>query len=118
MPDAALQRRIDTLLGKLAERARACPGIAPVSTAAEFHALARETCGPGASTTALADALETLWRHPEEATTWANRVLLRSGLSTRPLSADAAQDWRRVLSAHLLGRDQPSPRAADRAATG
>jgi hypothetical protein len=115
MSTQALHQRIQELLDQLERRARKCPGMAPVEAAAEFLALAAWKSGVPrdavneADLARLADGLETLWRHPQEAHSWVNALLIERGGLT-PLASvagtSAAPDWRQRLKTSL----RPCPR--------
>lgn len=83
--------RVHELLRKLTRRARGCPGLYPGVLKSEEDFLALARWQGGASPEALAQSLEMLWRHPQEANRWINQLLLESGAapSLRPASPSA-----------------------------
>jgi hypothetical protein len=116
--ESALQERILALLEKLAQRARDCPGISPVDTEEDLRALAQWHAGADDRPAALANSLEILWRHPDEAALWVNRLLLESGV--RPplgtVAGHSASDpaWKAALRAALHPRPFQTSRAMGR----
>jgi len=96
-------RRIQHLLTQLTTRAVRCPGLTPLREADDFLALARWHAGTREDGP-VATALECLWRHPEEASCWINRLLLQSGAGTGPIlfnSSEGEPAWKPALAAAL-----------------